>query len=74
MRNRKLPGRLGGDDVGRGTTGSFGPIIVAGSAAQLLPGGRTRQDPMRYTGGLLGGSWLTAFTNDLGCGVSMARG
>ena len=26
------------------------------------------ENPMRYTGGLLGGSWLTALTGDLGAG------
>jgi pimeloyl-ACP methyl ester carboxylesterase len=45
----------------------FGPIIVAGSPLSYwagVPG----QNPMRYTGGLLGGSWPTALMGDLGSG------
>jgi Protein of unknown function (DUF3141) len=45
----------------------FGPIIVAGSPLSYWAGVRG-QYPMRYTGGLLGGSWLTALTGDLGAG------
>ena len=45
----------------------FGPIIVAGSPLSYWEGVRGR-NPMRYTGGLLGGSWLTALTSDLGNG------
>src|SRR6266516_642120 len=45
----------------------FGPIILAGSPLSYWAGVRG-QDPMRYTGGLLGGSWLTALTSDLGHG------
>ncbi|HRO48822.1 MAG TPA: DUF3141 domain-containing protein [Hyphomicrobium sp.] len=45
----------------------FGPIIIAGSPLSYWSGVRGR-DPMRYTGGLLGGSWLTALTGDLGAG------
>jgi hypothetical protein len=45
----------------------FGPIIVAGSPLSYWAGVRGR-NPMRYTGGLLGGSWLTALTSDLGAG------
>ena len=45
----------------------FGPIVVAGSPLSYWAGVRGR-DYMRYTGGLLGGSWLTALTSDLGCG------
>ena len=46
----------------------FGPIIVAGSPLSYWAGVRG-QFPMRYSGGLLGGSWLTALTSDLGAGV-----
>ncbi|MBV8602168.1 MAG: DUF3141 domain-containing protein [Candidatus Eremiobacteraeota bacterium] len=46
----------------------FGPIIVAGSPLEYWQGVHGR-DPMRYTGGLLGGSWLTALTSDLGDGI-----
>ena len=42
----------------------FGPIIVAGAPVSYWAG----DNPMRYTGGLLGGSWLTALTSDLGAG------
>jgi Protein of unknown function (DUF3141) len=45
----------------------FGPIIVAGSPLSYWAGVRGK-NPMRYSGGLLGGSWLTAFTSDLGQG------
>ena len=42
----------------------FGPIIVAGAPVSYWAG----QNPMRYSAGLLGGSWLTALTGDLGAG------
>jgi hypothetical protein len=45
----------------------FGPIIVAGSPLSYWAGVRG-ENPMRYTGGLLGGSWLTALVGDLGNG------
>jgi pimeloyl-ACP methyl ester carboxylesterase len=45
----------------------FGPIIVAGSPLSYWAGVHG-ENPMRYTGGLLGGSWLTAMTGDLGNG------
>lgn len=45
----------------------FGPIIVAGSPISYWAGVRG-VNPMRYSGGLLGGSWLTALTGDLGNG------
>src|SRR5215207_2785567 len=45
----------------------FGPIILAGSPLAYWAGERGK-NPMRYTGGLLGGSWLTALTSDLGHG------
>jgi pimeloyl-ACP methyl ester carboxylesterase len=46
----------------------FGPIVVAGSPLSYWAGERGR-NPMRYTGGLLGGSWLTALAGDLGHGL-----
>jgi hypothetical protein len=46
----------------------FGPIIVAGSPLSYWAGVRG-QNPMRYSGGLLGGSWLAALTSDLGGGT-----
>jgi pimeloyl-ACP methyl ester carboxylesterase len=45
----------------------FGPIIIAGSPLSYWAGVHG-QNPMRYSGGLLGGSWLTALTSDLGQG------
>jgi len=45
----------------------FGPMIIAGSPLSYWQGVRGK-NPMRYTGGLLGGSWLTAFASDLGHG------
>ena len=44
-----------------------GPIIVAGSPMSYWAGVRG-VNPMRYSGGLLGGSWLTALFSDLGHG------
>ena len=46
----------------------FGPIILAGSPLSYWAGVRG-ENPMRYSGGLLGGSWLTALTSDLGHGT-----
>jgi pimeloyl-ACP methyl ester carboxylesterase len=45
----------------------FGPIILAGSPLSYWAGVHGKY-PMRYSGGLLGGSWLTALTSDLGQG------
>jgi pimeloyl-ACP methyl ester carboxylesterase len=45
----------------------FGPIIVAGAPLAYWAGVHGK-NPMRYSGGLLGGSWLTAMTGDLGGG------
>jgi hypothetical protein len=46
----------------------FGPIIVAGSPLSYWAGVQG-ENPMRYLGGLLGGSWLTALMCDLGAGI-----
>lgn len=45
----------------------FGPLIIAGAPLAYWQGVHGKY-PMRYTGGLLGGSWLTAMTSDLGAG------
>ena len=45
----------------------FGPIIVAGSPLSYWAGTRGRH-PLRYTGGLVGGSWSAALASDLGNG------
>jgi len=46
----------------------FGPCLVAGSPMSYWQGVHGK-NPMRYSGGLLGGSWLTAMTSDLGNGI-----
>ena len=45
----------------------FGPLIIAGAPLSYWAGVHGKY-PMRYSGGLLGGSWLTALTSDLGGG------
>ncbi|MFK4726670.1 pimeloyl-ACP methyl ester carboxylesterase [Bradyrhizobium niftali] len=45
----------------------FGPLIIAGAPLAYWAGVHGKY-PMRYSGGLLGGSWLTAMTSDLGAG------
>ena len=45
----------------------FGPVIIAGSPLSYWAGVRG-ENPMRYTGGLLGGAWLTALMGDIGNG------
>ena len=45
----------------------FGPCLVVGSPMSYWQGERGK-NPMRYSGGLLGGSWLTALSSDLGHG------
>jgi pimeloyl-ACP methyl ester carboxylesterase len=45
----------------------FGPLIIAGTPLAYWAGVHGKY-PMRYSGGLLGGSWLTALTSDLGAG------
>ena len=46
----------------------FGPILLAGSPLSYWAGVHGR-NPMRYSGGMLGGTWLTALAGDLGHGV-----
>jgi len=45
-----------------------GPILVAGSPLSYWAGVRGK-NPMRYLGGILGGTWLTALAGDLGKGI-----
>lgn len=45
-----------------------GPIVLAGSPLSYWAGKRGHA-PLRYLGGLLGGTWLTALTGDLGNGI-----
>jgi hypothetical protein len=44
-----------------------GPIIIPGSPLSYWAGVEG-ENPMRYTGGLAGGSWMTALVSDLGNG------
>jgi hypothetical protein len=46
----------------------FGPILLAGSPLSYWAGVRGK-NPMRYLGGTLGGTWLTALAGDMGHGV-----
>jgi pimeloyl-ACP methyl ester carboxylesterase len=45
-----------------------GPILLAGSPLSYWAGIRG-QSPMRYVGGLVGGTWLTSLAGDLGAGI-----
>ncbi|MBZ9560351.1 MULTISPECIES: DUF3141 domain-containing protein [unclassified Modicisalibacter] len=45
----------------------FGPILIAGAPLSYWAGERGKA-PMRYSGGMTGGSWVTAFASDLGAG------
>ena len=50
------------------TPGRTGPIMLAGSPLSYWAGGRGKH-PHRSPGGLLGGTWLTALSGDLGHGI-----
>ncbi len=45
-----------------------GPILLAGTPLSYWAGVRGK-NPMRYTGGVLGGTWMTALAGDLGNGI-----
>ncbi|HZX42450.1 MAG TPA: DUF3141 domain-containing protein, partial [Myxococcaceae bacterium] len=45
-----------------------GPIMLAGSPLAYWAGVRGK-NPLRYLGGMLGGTWLTALAGDLGKGI-----
>jgi len=45
-----------------------GPILLAGSPLSYWAGVRGK-NPLRYLGGTLGGTWLTAMAGDLGAGI-----
>jgi Protein of unknown function (DUF3141) len=45
-----------------------GPIMLAGSPLSYWAGVQGK-NPMRYMGGLLGGTWLTSLAGDLGNGI-----
>ncbi|MGM0702735.1 MAG: DUF3141 domain-containing protein [Pseudomonadota bacterium] len=46
----------------------FGPILIAGAPLSYWAGERGHA-PMRYSGGMTGGSWLTALVSDIGSGL-----
>ena len=46
----------------------MGPVILSGAPLSYWSGGKG-QNPMRYSGGLLGGKWLESLTCDLGAGL-----
>ncbi|SEK51713.1 DUF3141 domain-containing protein [Halomonas daqiaonensis] len=46
----------------------FGPILIAGAPLSYWAGERGKA-PMRYTGGLSGGSWMTSLLSDMGAGL-----
>ncbi|MGZ5200851.1 MAG: DUF3141 domain-containing protein [Telluria sp.] len=51
--------------------GDTGPIVINGAPMSYWGGAWTSgegDNPMRYTGGMLGGTWLSSFTADLGNG------
>jgi pimeloyl-ACP methyl ester carboxylesterase len=45
-----------------------GPLVLAGAPLSYWAGVRGK-NPMRYLGGVLGGTWLTALAGDLGNGI-----
>ena len=49
----------------------IGPIVVAGAPMSYWAGVRGK-NPMRYSGGVLGGTWLTALSGDLAPASSTA--
>ncbi|CAM3567861.1 DUF3141 domain-containing protein [Halomonas lysinitropha] len=46
----------------------FGPILIAGAPLSYWAGERGKA-PMRYAGGLSGGSWMTSLLSDMGAGL-----
>ena len=49
-----------------------GPLVINGAPMSYWAGAWSEgegDNPMRYSGGLLGGSWLASFAADLGNGV-----
>jgi pimeloyl-ACP methyl ester carboxylesterase len=45
-----------------------GPVVLAGAPVSYW-GGVHGENPMRYTGGLLGGTWMARLISDLGGGI-----
>jgi hypothetical protein len=53
-------------------TGDTGPIVINGAPMSYWGGAWQEgggDNPMRYSGGMLGGTWLSSFASDLGNGV-----
>lgn len=46
-----------------------GPIMLAGTPLSYWAGRAGGQNPMRYTGGMLGGTWMSSLASDLGHGL-----
>jgi hypothetical protein len=46
----------------------MGPILLAGTPLSYWAGVRGK-NPMRYLGGMLGGTWMTALAGDIGAGI-----
>ncbi len=46
-----------------------GPIMLAGTPLSYWAGRSGGQNPMRYSGGMLGGTWLSSFASDMGHGL-----
>ena len=67
LRDRRAEGGVG---AGLGATEPdlTGPLVLNGAPLSYWAGVHGK-NPMRYSGGLLGGSWLTALTGDLGAGI-----
>ena len=47
---------------------NVGPIVINGAPMSYWAG-NDAENPMRYAGGMLGGSWMALYTSDLGGGV-----
>lgn len=46
----------------------FGPLLIAGAPLAYWAGEHGKA-PMRYTGGMTGGSWMTTMLSDMGAGL-----
>src|SRR5205814_7771296 len=66
--DRQLSGRLADHDDCGDQTQPDG-ANHAGRFAAVVLGGVRGMNPMRYLGGMLGGTWLTALSGDLGNGI-----
>ena len=57
--------------VAASSPGDTGPIVINGAPMSYWGGAWSEgegDNPMRYSGGLLGGTWLASLTSDLGAG------